>query len=157
MSERASGSLTQRHVRFGWAAVAIFMALGLLLETLHGLKTSWYLEQQYETRRLLFTLAHAHGTLFGVLNILFGLTVGRGLCGRSNEAASRLLLAATILLPAGFFLGGVQLYGGDPGLGVALAPIGAVAALIAAALAAAPDPAEKSADNDPKPRKKGRR
>jgi hypothetical protein len=35
------------------------------------------------------------------------------------------LIWAAILLPAGFFLGGVVTYGGDPGLGVWLVPIGA--------------------------------
>jgi hypothetical protein len=42
-----------------------------------------------------------------------------------------LLVAASILLPVGFFLGGVQFYGGDPGLGVLVVPIGAVLLLAA--------------------------
>jgi hypothetical protein len=32
---------------------------------------------------------------------------------------------AAVLLPAGFFLGGIVIYDGDPGLGVWLVPIGA--------------------------------
>ena len=112
------------------------MLFGLALEGFHAIKADWYLEQASETRRLMFTLAHAHGSLLGLLNIAFGLTVGRGLSGRSPEMASRLLAAGTVLLPAGFFLGGLYLYGGDPGLGAALAPVGALAVLAAAALAA---------------------
>ncbi len=163
MSEQSPGSLTRRHCRFGWVAVASFMALGLFLEALHGFKTPWYVEEEFETRRLLLTLAHAHGTLFGVLNILFGLTVGRGVCGRSPELASRLLLAGTVLLPGGFLLGGIYVYGGDPGVGAALAPIGAAAALIAVVLAAlspgraaveTPDGTEKPAQ--PQRRKRNR-
>jgi hypothetical protein len=32
---------------------------------------------------------------------------------------------ANIVLPGGFFLGGVTIYGGDPGLGILLVPVGA--------------------------------
>jgi hypothetical protein len=35
------------------------------------------------------------------------------------------LILAAILLPAGFFLGGIIIYDGDPGLGVWLVPVGA--------------------------------
>ena len=41
------------------------------------------------------------------------------------------LIAASTLLPGGFFLGGVAFYGGDPGLGVLLVPIGGVLLLFA--------------------------
>jgi hypothetical protein len=34
-------------------------------------------------------------------------------------------VAATLLIPAGFFLGGVFVHGGDPGVGVLLVPVGA--------------------------------
>jgi len=33
---------------------------------------------------------------------------------------------SSVLLPGGFFLGGVSFYGGDPGLGALLIPVGAV-------------------------------
>jgi hypothetical protein len=39
---------------------------------------------------------------------------------------SRCLIAASVCLPGGFFLGGVSFYSGDPGLGVLLVPVGAV-------------------------------
>ncbi|MEM7232453.1 MAG: hypothetical protein AAF517_09780, partial [Planctomycetota bacterium] len=38
--------------------------------------------------------------------------------------------AAGLLLPGGFFLGGVFFYSGDPGLGILLVPIGAILMLI---------------------------
>jgi len=41
------------------------------------------------------------------------------------------LVAAGVLLPAGFFLGGVAFYGGDPGIGTVLVPIGALLLLYA--------------------------
>ena len=37
-----------------------------------------------------------------------------------------MLLSALILLPGGFFLGGLVIYSGDPGLGILLVPLGAL-------------------------------
>jgi hypothetical protein len=54
---------------------------------------------------------------------------------------SHSLSAATVLLPSGFFLGGVVTYGGDPGLGILLVPVGAaflLGALLTIALRAKP-------------------
>jgi hypothetical protein len=39
-------------------------------------------------------------------------------------------------MPTGFFLGGYQLYGGDPGFGVFLVPLGGMAMIAAAAFLA---------------------
>jgi hypothetical protein len=50
--------------------------------------------------------------------------------------ASTLLIAASVLLPLGFLLGGIWVYGGDPGLGVLLVPPGALCLLAALLLAA---------------------
>ena len=54
---------------------------------------------------------------------------------RALAAASQALVAAGVLLPAGFFLGGMVVYGGDPGLGVLLVPVGAVCLIVAAGIA----------------------
>jgi hypothetical protein len=35
-------------------------------------------------------------------------------------------MAASLLIPGGFFLGGVVIYAGDPGLGIVLVPVGAL-------------------------------
>ncbi len=130
-------SLARKHVRFGWLALAAFAAGGLALEGFHGFKAGWYLEEAYETRRLLFTLGHAHGALLALINIVFGVTSAL-LGGRhaSLLQVSRLLLAGTVLLPGGFFLGGFGLYGADPGIGIYLVPIGALCVLAAFVLAA---------------------
>ena len=73
-------------------------------------------------------LAHAHGTLLAVLNLVFAGTIvcSPGWYGSSQAVASRCLRGSTILLPAGFILGGVFLQGSDPGWGIALVPAGAV-------------------------------
>jgi hypothetical protein len=117
--------LTDRNLRFGWWSLLVFLSLGALLETLHGFKIGWYVDVGNETRRLMFTLAHAHGTLLAVVNIAAGLTVRTVERSTLRPSVSFSLIWAAILLPAGFFLGGIVIYDGDPGLGVWLVPIGA--------------------------------
>ena len=124
----------EKHLRFGWWSVVVFGALGLLLETLHGFKVDAYVGGASETRRLMWTLAHAHGTLLGLVHVAFALTL-RALPPMAEETerrASRSLVGASLLLPGGFFLGGVRFYAGDPGIGVALVPVGAALLLSAA-------------------------
>jgi hypothetical protein len=133
----AHQALGVRHLTFGWWTVCVFAALGLTLETLHGFKVAAYLDVSNETRRLMWTLAHAHGTLLGLIHVAYGLTLRTSAATRSaGTLTTRALTGATILLPGGFFLGGVRFYAGDPGIGVALVPIGAVLLLIALVLIA---------------------
>jgi hypothetical protein len=122
----------RRHLRFGWWSLLVFATLGLVLESLQGLKVRAYLDVSNETRRLMWTLAHAHGTLLAIVHIIFALT------WRSAPASlpgprliSTSLIAASVLLPGGFFLGGVTFYSGDPGVAVVLVPIGGVLLLFA--------------------------
>lgn len=147
----SQNDLARFHVRFGWASLAAFATLGAVLEGMHGLKVAWYLEQANETRRLMFTLAHAHGTLLSVVNLVFGTLLHIVGGGSSKRTASRCLLAGTILMPSGFFLGGLYIYGGDPGLGVMLVPVGALCMIIAAMSCAlspwASPPAQASSDD----------
>jgi hypothetical protein len=130
------GAIVDRHLVAGWAALAIFVALGAVLEGLHAYKAAAYLDVGSEARRLLLRLSHAHGTLIALAQLGYAFTVAR-----APRAASRLasgaLLAALALVPAGFFLGGLFAKDGDPGLGVALVPPGALALFGAAAVTAA--------------------
>ena len=113
------------NLRFGWWSLLVFLCLGGVLETLHGFKIGWYVDVGNETRRLMFTLAHAHGTLLALVNIAAGLTVHMVERFTLRPSVSFALIWAAILLPGGFFLGGIVIYDGDPGLGVWLVPIGA--------------------------------
>jgi hypothetical protein len=128
----------QRHLRVGWWSFLVFATFGLFLESLHGFKVRAYLDVSNETRRMMWTLAHAHGALLGLVNVLLGLSIrilpDVGLARRRLVSVS--LLAATVLVPGGFFLGGVVFYAGDPGLGVLILPIGAISLLVAAFLLA---------------------
>jgi hypothetical protein len=124
---------SRRHLRFGWWSLLLFATLGLVLESLHGFKVRAYLDVSNETRRLMWTLAHAHGTLLGIIHIVFGLTLRGGTAHAlaNQRLISASLYAASVLLPGGFFLGGVAFYAGDPGVGVLLVPAGAVLLLYA--------------------------
>jgi hypothetical protein len=129
---------SRRHLRIGWWSLLGFIALGITLEALHGFKVGWYLDGRHETRRLMWTLAHAHGTLFSLVHIAFGVTAHVMDIPRSRamNLASVALSLAIILVPLGFFLGGLWAHAGDPGPGILLVPIGApllVAAVVVVA------------------------
>ena len=134
-----SALLTSRHIRFGWFALLLFATLGIILETMHGFKIGWYLDVGNETRRLMWRLAHAHGGLLAIVNIVFALTVkavSPSTVVPWMTTASRLLIAAAVLLPLGFFAGGLVVYGGDPSIGILLVPVGAVCFIAGVALTA---------------------
>ena len=122
-----------RHLQIGWRLLLLYLTMGLVLESLHGFKVGFYLNVSNETRRLMWTLAHAHGTLIALIQVAFGLTL-RLLPAwdpRQRTLAGKCLIGANVLLPGGFFLGGLFLYSGDPGLGVLLVPIGAALLIVA--------------------------
>src|SRR5436305_36734 len=78
-----------------------------------------------DVRRLMFTLAHAHGTALALVNIAAGVTARHFLNFDLRRSVSASLIWAGILFPIGFILGGVVTYGGDPGLGIWLVPLAA--------------------------------
>lgn len=124
--------LALRHMHFGWWSLAVYVGLGIALETLHGFKIVWYLGVNAETRRLMWTLAHSHGTLLSLLQIVYALTIPKlsSKTSSSQVRASICLLGAGLLMPMGFFLGGAFCYSGDPGMGILLVPLGGLLLLI---------------------------
>lgn len=123
----------RRHLLIGWWSVFGFGILGLILELLHGFKVGAYLDAGNETRRLMWTLAHAHGTLLGLVHIAFAATLGlSAIADGKRRLISKTLGGASVLLPGGFFLGGLRFYSGDPGIGIAVVPAGAVLLFTAA-------------------------
>ena len=125
--------IVHRHLRFGWWALLCFLSLGIALETMHGFKVGYYLDTNNETRRLMWTLAHTHGTLLSIVHLVFAATLR--ILPQENSKLQRLaspcLCGASILMPGGFFLGGLIFYGGDPGIGILLLPVGALLLLLA--------------------------
>ena len=126
------------HLRVGWWGLLLFLSAGTALEVMHGFKLGFYLDVSNETRRLTWTLAHAHGSLLSILNLVFAATLQLvpGWSGTSRVVASRSLIGSLILLPTGFLLGGAFVHGGDPGLGILLVPPGAALLFVAVLLAA---------------------
>lgn len=125
-------TLTKRHLRLGWWGLLVFVLGGAALETLHAIKAPSYLDAGHETTRLLFRLAHAHGTLLSLVNVAYASTI-HARPATAVRSTSNALAIALLALPLGFFLGGLGAHGGDPGLGVVLVPIGAVALVVAVA------------------------
>jgi hypothetical protein len=127
LSRSHAEALTRKHLQWGWWGLLIFLSLGIVLEALHGFKVGAYLNVGNETRRLMWRLAHAHGTMLSLMHMAFALTIPHldKLADKQGRQLSRCMMGASILMPAGFFLGGVVTYGGDPGLGIFLLPIGA--------------------------------
>ena len=126
------------HLRIGWWSLLVFLTLGLTLETLSGFKVGLYVDVSSSTRRLMWTLAHAHGTLLSIINIIFAVTLRMATewSETARVLASRCLRGALVLMPLGFFLGGIRTYGGDPGLGVLLVPPGGFLLFVAVLLTA---------------------
>jgi hypothetical protein len=126
--------LARAHLRNGWLGLLVFVCFGLALESLHAWKSAAYLGPGQEVRRLQWTLAHAHGIGLSLLQIAFAATLQmRAQAASRLTPASRLLDAATLLIPGGFLLGGLAPYEGDPGIGVWLVPLGAALLLVAVA------------------------
>jgi hypothetical protein len=88
------------------------------------------------------------------LNIAFAFTAGRipDWPARPRAIASACLRGATLLMPAGFFLGGVRVYAGDPGVGIVLVPVGGLLLLAAVLLTAL---AVKPSKPDPRTGERG--
>src|SRR5438045_5542059 len=120
------GHNCDRNLRFGWWSLLVFLSLGGLLETLHGFKIGWYVDVGNEMRRLMFTLAHAHGTALALVNIVSGFTAGNVERFELRPGVSFCLIWAGLLFPFALFLGGVVRSGGDPDLGFWLVQIAAL-------------------------------
>jgi hypothetical protein len=130
-----------RTLRTGWLLLAVSLPLGVTLEALHGFKVQAYLAS--EMRRELWRLAHAHGTLLGILCLVFAALAERHVAAPIRPGVARLLRWGAVLMPVGFFLGGVLNGEGDPSLGILLVPVGAlllVVALVRCAIQRTPSP-----------------
>jgi hypothetical protein len=115
----------------GWAGVALWMSIGLLLEGLLGYKAPAYLLDPQ--RRELFRLAHSHGVLLNVL------LIAASLCGRyiaPPRFANHTLRIGSILMPLGFLVAGIWHPEGDPGLAIWIVPLGALLVIFGTILTA---------------------
>ncbi len=112
----------------GWLLLAFSLPLGLTLEALHAGKVAVYLDS--ELRRELWTLAHAHGNLLGILCLVFGALGERAVADAKTRARLAAWLAiGAVSMPLGFLLGGVANSESDPSPGIVLVPAGGLVLL----------------------------
>ena len=118
-------------LRTGWLLLAISLPFGVTLEALHGFKVQSYLAS--EMRREMWRLAHAHGTLLGILCLVFAALAESHVPEPIRRPVSAMIRWGAVLMPLGFFLGGVLNSEGDPSLGILLVPPGALLLVVALA------------------------
>lgn len=133
---RTGDPAIRKTVRMGWLLLAIALPFGVTLEALHGFKVQAYLAS--DMRREMWRLAHAHGTLLGMLCLVSAALADAHIPEAIRARVLAMIRWGAVLMPLGFFLGGVLNSEGDPSLGILLVPPGAlllIAALVRAALA----------------------
>lgn len=115
--------------RFGWTSLLGWALFGLGLETMHGWKIGAYLDDAIA--REVLVLAHAHGVGLSLVVLAFA-EAGTPLFGAERDGgASASLRVGAFLVPAGFALSALHHAEGDPGIAIALVPVGALLALYA--------------------------
>ena len=136
--DQATRALRGRHQKLGWVVLLVAATSGLVLESLVGFRVAAYVDFTAAPRRELWTLAHAHGTLLGALNLIYAALLPTMFQGRdrARSLASLGLVTAAVAMPLGFFLGGAFLIGNDPGLAIVMVPLGGAALVLALSLCA---------------------
>lgn len=126
----------ERHHRLSLALLAVFLASGLWLEAMIGLRAAGWVDDPL--RREFLRLGHAHGGLLALVNLGVAWSIDRL---RTPEAwAGKIRLAAwlgALLVGVGFMAGGLWHGPTDPGPPILVVPAGALmllAAVVATAL-----------------------
>ena len=125
----AADPAIRKTLRTGWLLLAISLPFGVTLEALHGFKVQAYLAS--EMRREMWRLAHAHGTLLGILCLVFAALADGHVPAPLRGRVAAMIRWGAVLMPLGFFLGGILNSEGDPSLGILLVPPGALLLLVA--------------------------
>jgi hypothetical protein len=126
----------ERHHRLSLALLAIFLASGLWLEAMIGLRAAGWVDDPL--RREFLRLGHAHGGVLALANLAVAWSLGQ--LGTPEVWAGKIRVAAllgALLVGAGFMAGGLTHGPTDPGPPVLVVPAGALlllAAVVATAL-----------------------
>jgi peptidoglycan/LPS O-acetylase OafA/YrhL len=126
----------ERHLRLSLGLLAVFLAMGLWLEAMIGLRLGGWADD--DLRREFLRLGHAHGGLLALVNLALAWALER--LKTPTAWARRIRGAAWIgalLVGAGFVAGGLLHGPTDPGMPVLIVPAGAlmlVMSLVACAL-----------------------
>lgn len=93
----------RRNVGWGFVALALFMAIGFVLGYMHDLapdKADWIADYAAGTH-FEIRLAHVHGSLFGVINVLIGWALLKLQMPRRQGLAISWLALGGLLMPIG--------------------------------------------------------
>jgi len=118
----------ERHLRLSIGVVAIFLASGLWLEAMFGLRARGWMDD--DLRREFLRLGHAHGGLLGLVNVALSVAMAR--LATPETWARKVRVAALfggLLVGLGFFGGGLWHGQTDPGPLVLVVPAGAMMVL----------------------------
>lgn len=115
----------ERHLRWSLALVALFLAMGLWLEAMIGLRAAGWVDDPL--RREFLRLGHAHGGVLALLNVGVGWALGQ-LQTPTQWAGTirRATLLGALLVGGGFVAGGLTHGPTDPGPPVLVVPAGAL-------------------------------
>lgn len=126
----------ERHHRLSLALLAVFLASGLWLEAMIGLRAAGWVDDPL--RREFLRLGHAHGGLLALVNLAIAWSLGE--LATPEAWAGKIRIAAllgALLVGVGFMAGGLTHGPTDPGPPILVVPAGALltlAAVIATAL-----------------------
>ncbi|MDC0671839.1 hypothetical protein [Nannocystis radixulma] len=126
----------ERHHRLSLALLAIFLASGLWLEAMIGLRAGGWVDDPL--RREFLRLGHAHGGVLALVNLAVAWSIGQ--LATPEPWAGKIRVAAllgALLVGAGFMAGGLTHGPTDPGPPILVVPAGALlmlAAVVATAL-----------------------
>lgn len=113
------------HLRLSLASLAVFLATGLWLEAMIGLRAAGWVDDPL--RREMLRLGHAHGAILSVVNL--ALAWGMHRLATPDAWARRVRVAAwlgAVCVGVGFFGGGLWHGPSDPGPLVLIVPAGAL-------------------------------
>ncbi|MBL9102766.1 MAG: hypothetical protein JNL82_17600 [Myxococcales bacterium] len=115
----------ERHLRWSLALVALFLAMGLWLEAMIGLRAAGWVDDPL--RREFLRLGHAHGGILGLVNVGVAWALGQlHTPQRWAGTIRRATLLGALLVGGGFVAGGLTHGPTDPGLPVLVVPAGAL-------------------------------
>ncbi len=115
--------MDRRSLRFGFVSLLVWAMFGFALEIVHGLKLA-LLDDPFAFSML--RLAHAHGV--GLALVVLVARLARPQLGELEREATAISVGAA-LVPLGFALGAIGHSEGDPGIGIACLPVGALLVL----------------------------
>lgn len=114
-----------RHLRLSLASLAVFLATGLWLEAMIGLRAAGWVDDPL--RREMLRLGHAHGAILSTVNLVIAWAMHR--LATPDAWARRVRMAAwlgAVCVGVGFFGGGLWHGPSDPGPLVLIVPAGAL-------------------------------